>query len=204
MKVELQRRKRKEAQRAIYNNNGHCDNHESNDYFPDHLKEKFRTLDDIKRYRSPYSHFEGDIYEALELFHVNSCPTFDFDDMDKLKEQIRSQILTEPEKQAITEKVCNRRRIGDIYTCACCGIRDPYDLKYYECGLDSLEKLKYSEYETDLQKRDEELVVTIPVSESESKIIRPIDVKSVYKSTNGDYYHLHPEFSADEMFLKSS
>ena len=67
VKVELQRRKRKEAQRAIYNKNGHCDNHASNDYFPDHLKDKFRTLDDIIRYRSPYSHFEGDIYEALEF-----------------------------------------------------------------------------------------------------------------------------------------
>ena len=71
VKVELQRRKRKESQRSEYHKIGLCDiHHESNDYFPDHLKEKFRTLDDNRRYRSSYSHFEGDISSQHEVFFI--------------------------------------------------------------------------------------------------------------------------------------
>ena len=88
----------------------------------------------VKENVKSYTNFENDLYEALELFHVNAGPMYDDSNMDNLKKEIRDQVLTEHERADIEKRVCNRRQIGHlpeghIYTCASCGIRDPYDMK---------------------------------------------------------------------------
>ena len=124
----------KEQQRQKYIDEGRCDIKDPHEYEPE--GGAFRTIEEVKTERRSYTNFENDIYEALELFHVNAGPMFEFADMDKLKQEIREQTLTEEEQQDLEKRVCEKRRIGEpgtgnIYTCASCGVRDPYDLQYY-------------------------------------------------------------------------
>ena len=82
-------------------------------------------------------------------------------------------------------------------TCAVCGIRDPYRQNYSNIPLDSLQILKYTEVEKLVRKHEENIHVYIPVSEIDWKYVQPCLLRSCYKSLDGAYYHLHPEFVND-------